>query len=85
MQGRKTIYLMEAMSVLSVYDSPNNIQSYYYTNDLIENYGKSYAALLNLSAPEDVKELLQKRAFGQHAGQRILDEYQKRHQNDDKK
>lgn len=81
MQGRKTIYLMEAMSILSVYDSPNNIQSYYYTNDLIENYGKSYAALLSLSAPENVKELLQKRAFGQNAGRRILDEYQKRHQN----
>lgn len=85
MQGRKTLYLMEAMSILSIYDSPNKIQSYYYTNDLIDSFGKSYEALLSLSAPEHVKELLHKRAFGQNAGQRILDEYQKRHQNDDKK
>lgn len=80
MQGRKTLYLMEAMGVLSVYDSPNKIQSGYFTNELIESYGKSYEALLSLSAPEHVKELLQKRAFEQNAGQRILKEYQKRHQ-----
>lgn len=81
MQGRKTIYLMEAMSVLSVYDSPNHIRSDYFTNALVESYGQSYEALMSLSAPEHVKELLQKRAFGQNAGRRILDEYQKRHQN----
>lgn len=80
MQGRRTLYLMEAMSVLSVYDSPNKIQSYYYTDALVESYGKSYEALMNISAPEHVKELLQKRAFGQNTGRRILDEYQKRHQ-----
>lgn len=85
MQGRKTLYLMEAMSVLSVYDSPNKIQSYYYTDGLVESYGKSYEALMSLSAPEHVKELLQKRAFRQNAGRSILNEYQKRHQNDDKK
>jgi len=85
MQGRKTLYLMEAMSILSVYDSPNKIQSYYYTDALIESYGKSYEALMSLSAPEHVKELLQKRAFRQNTGQSILNEYQKRHQNDDKK
>ncbi|MDD3597407.1 hypothetical protein [Sulfuricurvum sp.] len=85
MQGRKTIYLMEAMSILSVYDSPNKIQSYHYTDALIESYGKSYEALMSLSAPEHVKELLQKRAFKQNAGRSILNEYQKRHQNDDKK
>ncbi|MDD3603451.1 MAG: hypothetical protein PHZ17_09105 [Sulfurovum sp.] len=85
MQGRKTLYLMEAMSVLSVYDSPNKIKSGYFTDSLIESYGKSYEVLMSLSAPEHVKELLQKRAFGQNAGRRILNEYQKRHQNDDKK
>lgn len=73
MQYKKTIYMLESMKIASVkYSQDSRIAS----PSSIKNFGKSYDALTNLSAPDDVKELVNN-IFLSDDGQKIIEQYQK--------